>query len=150
MKNLGLDEICLLGIAKARVKRSFSSSEVHSTDERIVFPERRDGLLVPDGEMVTKILRPGSVEFRLVTRVRDEAHRFAIAFHRTRRDQIGRGSLLYGIEGLGPKRRQKLLRSFESLQDIVAASPEEIAQKAQIPVSVATLIKSVIEKASLE
>jgi excinuclease ABC subunit C len=63
----------------------------------------------------------------LLQRIRDEAHRFAIAFHRQRRSKRMTASALDGVPGLGEVRRKALLRRFGSLKKLAAASPEEIA-----------------------
>lgn len=78
----------------------------------------------------------------LVQRVRDEAHRFANEGHRRRRSRMGTASILDGIPGIGPKRRKLLLDRFGSLQEIRAATIEEIATVPGIPVSVAESVKA--------
>jgi excinuclease ABC subunit C len=62
----------------------------------------------------------------LVQRVRDEAHRFALEHHRTRRGQIGLASILDSIAGIGPVRRKALLKRFGSLDGIREASLDEV------------------------
>ena len=68
-----------------------------------------------------------SPALRLVQSVRDEAHRFAIAFHRSRRGKRSFASILDGIPGLGPKRKAALLSRFEDIKTIRSTSPEDIA-----------------------
>jgi len=75
--------------------------------------------------------------FKLITRIQDEAHRFAIEYHRLLRTKDQVKSILDEIPGVGPARRKALMRHFSSLEEIKAASAEEIAQKAQLPLSVA-------------
>src|ERR1051326_5132584 len=62
----------------------------------------------------------------LVQTVRDEAHRFAVTFHRTRRNAVRLASELHGVEGIGPKTVEKLLRQFGSAERVRAASDEEL------------------------
>jgi len=62
----------------------------------------------------------------LVQTVRDEAHRFAVTFHRTRRNAARLSSELHGVEGIGPKTVEKLLREFGSAERVRAASDEEL------------------------
>jgi len=64
----------------------------------------------------------------LLQRVRDEAHRFAITFHRQRRSKRMTASALDGVAGLGEIRRKALLRQFGSLKRLAAASVDEIAE----------------------
>jgi excinuclease ABC subunit C len=63
----------------------------------------------------------------LVQRIRDEAHRFAITYHRNVRQKAGIRSALDGVPGIGPKRKQALLRKFGSVARIREASPDDIA-----------------------
>ena len=73
------------------------------------------------------ILPRGSEALYLVQRVRDEAHRFAITFHRKVRGKSQTASALDSIAGVGPKRKKALLRKFGSLKGVRSATLEEIA-----------------------
>ncbi|HXH60762.1 MAG TPA: excinuclease ABC subunit UvrC [Fimbriimonadaceae bacterium] len=75
-------------------------------------------------EVVLPLTSPGLM---LLRRLRDEAHRFAITYHRKLRDKRLHGSVLDEIPGIGPKRRRLLLRTFGSIEGIRRASVEEIA-----------------------
>lgn len=66
--------------------------------------------------------------FRLVTRIQDEAHRFAIEYHRSLRSKEQVHSVLDDIKGIGPARRRALMKAFQTLDDLKAASEEELAQ----------------------
>lgn len=66
--------------------------------------------------------------FKLVTRIQDEAHRFAIEYHRSLRSKSQVHSVLDDIEGIGPTRRKALMRRYQSLENIRNASVEELAQ----------------------
>lgn len=68
-----------------------------------------------------------SEAFRLVTRIQDEAHRFAIEYHKQLRGKGQVHSILDDIEGIGPARRKALMRNFTSLEEIKAATVEELA-----------------------
>lgn len=79
------------------------------------------------GESTPVILPRESAALRLLQRVRDEAHRFAVAFHRKRR-ATGLRSVLEEIKGIGPARRRALLKNFPSLEALKAAGLEELSQ----------------------
>ena len=66
--------------------------------------------------------------FRLVTRIQDEAHRFAIEYHRSLRSKEQVHSVLDDIPGIGPARRKALMKSFQTLEDIKSATEEELAE----------------------
>ena len=66
--------------------------------------------------------------FRLVTRIQDEAHRFVIEYHRSLRSKEQVHSVLDDIKGIGPARRRALMKAFQTLDDLKAASEEELAQ----------------------
>ena len=70
----------------------------------------------------------GSEGFRLITRIQDEAHRFAIEFHRSLRSKEQVHSLLDDIPGIGEARRKALMRKFKSLENIRDASLEELTE----------------------
>ena len=84
--------------------------------------------------------------FKLITRVQDEAHRFAIEYHRSLRTKAQVHSVLDEIPGVGEKRRRALMKAFASIDDLKNASPEEIADKASIPVPVAEGIVDYLNK----
>ncbi|MFO1392554.1 MAG: excinuclease ABC subunit UvrC [Steroidobacteraceae bacterium] len=80
------------------------------------------------GQEAPLILEPGSSALRLIQRVRDEAHRFAITGHRKARDLARRESFLEEIPGLGPARRRELLKAFGGLQGVKQASVEDLGK----------------------
>ena len=102
LADLGIDDIALCGLAK-----------------------RLEEVWLP-GEADPVVLSRTSEGLYLLQRVRDEAHRFAIAFHRTRRSKSMTASALDGVPGLGETRRKALLRHFGSLRRLRAASIEEV------------------------
>lgn len=87
-----------------------------------------------------------SEAFKLITRIQDEAHRFAVEYHKSLRSARQSRSVLDDIEGVGPKRRIALMRAFESLEEIAKASPEEIYEKTGIPLNVAETVKQCLSK----
>ena len=84
-------------------------------------------LLFGDPLEVVELSR-NSQEFFLLQRIQDEVHRFAITFHRQLRSKNSFSSQLDGIEGLGPKRKQNLMKHFKSLTKIKEASVDEIVE----------------------
>ncbi len=81
----------------------------------------------------------------LIQRIRDEAHRFAITAHRNKRAKLGLASRLDKVPGIGPARRKALLGKFGSIEGILGASTEELAQVPGIPANLAHTIKEVLE-----
>lgn len=75
--------------------------------------------------------------FKLITRVQDEAHRFAIEFHRSLRNTSSVQSVLDDIPGVGANRRKALMRAFKSIDDVKNATVEELAAVDEIPQNVA-------------
>ncbi len=103
-------------------------AELGITDVTLVgLAKRLEEVWVPD-EDYPLILPRASEALYLLQRVRDEAHRFAITFHRQKRSKSMTESELIGIAGLGPARRKALLARFGSLRNLRAASVEEIAK----------------------
>lgn len=102
--------------------------------------KEEEALFVPGREEPIR-LPMDSAGLSLLRRLRDEAHRFAVSYHRMRRERAGLASELDNIPGVGPARRRALLRAFGSLERIRAASVEELASVPGIPRSVAETIK---------
>ena len=75
--------------------------------------------------------------FKLITRIQDEAHRFAIEYHRTLRSKAQVKSVLDEIPGVGPSRRKALMRRFKSIDEVKNADVETLAGMDEIPESVA-------------
>jgi excinuclease ABC subunit C len=99
---------------------------------------KREELLYRPGSSVPIVLERGSESLYLVQRLRDEAHRFAITFHRSKRGKSMVASSLEGVEGLGPARRERLLGQFGSLNALRQATLEELQALAWLPSDVAT------------
>jgi excinuclease ABC subunit C len=103
MQELGVDHLPTVGLAKER--------------EEVFAPGKSEPLPLPRN----------SQGLYLLQRIRDEAHRFAVTYHRGLREKRGLASTLEEIPGIGPKRRQALLKHFGSLDAIRAATVEELA-----------------------
>lgn len=119
VNQLGLD-LPIAGLVK---------NDKHKTSEMIFGPNLD---VVP--------LARQSAEFFLLQRIQDEVHRFAITFHRQLRSKTSFASKLDGIEGLGPKRKKKLLQAFKSLKKIQEATVEELMAQG-LPQKVAENVK---------
>jgi len=103
LEDLGITDIAVIGLAK-RLEEVW----VPGDEFPVVLPRNSEGLF-------------------MLQRIRDEAHRFAISYHRKRRGRSMRASALDGIPGLGPAKRKALLARFGSVRQVRAASPEELA-----------------------
>lgn len=117
LRTLGIEGVDLIGLAKMRVARDARAPEVLRSDERVFVPGRKNPI----------VLRRNSTALFLLQRVRDEAHRFAITYHRELRRRERLRSGLEDIAGVGPGRRRLLLRHFGSLKRLRAARADEIA-----------------------
>ncbi len=92
------------------------------------------------------VLPPNSAGLHLVMRIRDEAHRFAITFHRTRRRKAMTRSALDALDRVGPVRRRRLLNTFGSVAAIEHAAIDEIAAVKGMTPSLAASIKSALQE----
>ncbi|MGC8509943.1 MAG: excinuclease ABC subunit UvrC [Acidimicrobiales bacterium] len=99
---------------------------------------KRDELLYRPGSSDPVTLERGSESLYLVQRLRDEAHRFAITFHRSKRGASMVASSLEGVRGLGAARRERLLASVGSLDALRACSLEDLRALSWLPDDVAT------------
>ena len=131
--------VCDGGITQLRAARE-AFAEIGVTDiptiglaerqEEVVFDDGRDNLLLPRDSEALFVL----------TRLRDEAHRFAITYHRNLRERHIRESALDEVPGIGAAKKTKLLRHFKSIYGIARASEEEISSVAGVGASVAAAV----------
>ena len=84
--------------------------------------------------------------FKLIIRIQDEAHRFAIEYHRSLRSKTQVKSVLDDIPGVGPARRKALMKAFKSIDEVKNATAEELAEKAGLPQSTAEEIYAFFRK----
>jgi excinuclease ABC subunit C len=85
-------------------------------------------IMNPDGEFIIVNLVPNSEEFFLVQRIRDEAHRFAITYHRNLRSKELTSSRLDNVPGIGPKTKKILIVKFGTIDKIKSATIPELAE----------------------
>ena len=88
--------------------------------------------------------------FKLITRIQDEAHRFAIEYHRSLRSKSQVHSVLDEIPGIGPSRRKALMKYFRSIEEIRNAEVEELTEVSEIPRNVAEEIYRFFRKEALQ
>jgi excinuclease ABC subunit C len=105
--------------------------------------KREEEIFLP-GQSESVLLPRNSQGLFLMQRIRDEAHRFAVEYHRKLRDQRGLASQLDQVPGVGPRRRQALLKTFGSLEAIRAASVDELAAVPGMTRSAAEQVKSTL------
>ncbi len=98
----------------------------------IALAKREEEVFVP-GQARAIVLSRHDPGLQLLQRVRDEAHRFAVGFHRQRRESRGFSSLFDELEGVGPARRRALLNHFGSVEAMIAAAPEELEGVPGVP-----------------
>jgi excinuclease ABC subunit C len=103
LADLGIDDVSVCGLAK-RLEEVWLPGQEHP----VIMSRSSEGLY-------------------LLQRVRDEAHRFAITYHRAKRGKAATTSVLDSVPGLGPARRAALLKAFGSVKAVSAATPDEIA-----------------------
>ena len=108
---------------------------IAKTEESLVTPEARDGIR----------LERTSAALKLIQVIRDETHRFAIAFHRGRRSKRSFASRLDGITGVGPKKKAALLARYESL-DAIRRAPREELEKLVGAAAAAAVLKRLEEE----
>lgn len=106
----------IVSLAKSRVLHDVGAPAVRKSDERVFLPGRKNPV----------VLRQNSAPLLLLAAIRDEAHRFAIGYHRKLRGKEGIASGIEAVSGVGPKRRTALLKHFGSLLHIKEATVEEI------------------------
>lgn len=151
----GIDSVDLISLAKSRSLDEATAENAAASPDTIPMPEHGEEhadepapVALPSepadpsagsaprspervfvfGQKNAIVLRQNSAELFLLMRARDEAHRFAITYHRKLRGKAGTRSALDNIPGVGPKRRRELLRTFGSVARIKAASEADVAK----------------------
>jgi len=124
LDELGIDDIALVGLAK-RLEEVWKPGEA----DPVILPRTSEGLY-------------------LLQRVRDEAHRFAITYHRAKRSKSMTRSALEGIPGLGATRRAALLRHFGSVKRLRAASVDEVAEVPGVGRRTAEIVVAALQPAA--
>lgn len=138
-----LPDLVIVDGGKGQLSAALSGLEDAGwTDQAIVALAKENEELFVPGNSEPIILPRDSQALFLVQRVRDEAHRFAVSFHRQRRSKSSFRSRLDDIPGIGPKRKQALMKRFGSLKAIQEAQVEELLAVPGVTRNVAEQIKS--------
>ncbi len=124
LEELNVEGLDVLGLAKRL--------------EEIYVPGRAEPIALPADSHALLLLR----------HVRDEAHRFAVSYHRRLRTRRSLGSVLDQVPGIGPKRKSALVKAFGSLDRVRAASSEEIAEKASLSLAMAERVRQALVDAT--
>ena len=136
--------ICDGGITQLRAARA-AFAEIGVTDIPAIGLAERMELLVTDDERGDIFLPRDSQGLFVATRLRDEAHRFAITYHRSLRERTIRESVLDEVPGIGPAKKMALLKRFRSTRGIAKATVGEIAHTAGVSAMTAARVKSACE-----
>ena len=112
----------------------------------IALAKRIEEVFVP-GRSGPILLDRTNAGLQLLQQIRDEAHRFALGFHRQRRETRSFGSIFDDLQGIGPARRRALIRHFGSAERFVAATQEELEGVPGIPPKTARAIYAQLHKA---
>ena len=112
----------------------------------IALAKREEEVFVP-GRSKPIVLARDSAGLQLLQRIRDEAHRFALGFHRQRRDAKARESILDALPGVGPARKRALIQHFGSPERLLDASPEELEGVPGVPAKVGREIHAALHRA---
>jgi excinuclease ABC subunit C len=112
----------------------------------IALAKREEEVFVPGVSRAVRLERT-SAGLQLLQRLRDEAHRFAVGYHRQRRGAAARESLLDGLPGVGPARRRALLNHFGSVERILEATEEELEGVPGMPPKTARSVYAQLHKA---
>jgi excinuclease ABC subunit C len=126
LSDLGVIGVMILGVAKGTTRKPGLETLILADQDNKV------------------IARPQQAALHLIQQIRDEAHRFAITGHKTRRDKKRRTSPLEGIPGVGPTRRRDLLKHFGGIQEVKKASVADLMKVPNISKKVADAIYSAL------
>ena len=138
MVEMGVTGIPVVGMAKSRVKHR--GDKTWRTEERFFLPGRKNPV----------VFRANSPALYLLIRLRDEAHRFGITYHRELRKKINLRSVLESVPGVGKTRLRALLRHFGSLKKVREATADQLAETPGIPSDVAQRIHQYLRESPEE
>ncbi len=123
LRELRIEGVEAIALAKSRVEKGMTATDITKSDERIFLPGRKNPV----------VLRQNSAPLLLLAQIRDEAHRFAITYHKKLRGKAAVASRLEEVPGIGTTRKKALLRHFGSLAKIREAPIEELRKIRGVP-----------------
>jgi len=137
LKGLGKgSQIPVVGIAKSKTQSGFKKRDIDSSEERLIIPGRKDSLVLPKG----------SALFRIITQMRDEAHRFSRRLHHHKESKKLTSSWLDQVNGIGEKTKLKILQNLKlSKSELVKLSPERISAELDVSLKVGQNILSFLQ-----
>ena len=130
LNDLGIGDLEVVGIAKSRLQVDAETGARRHSDEKLYRPQRKNAVLFP----------VNSPALFLLQRVRDEAHRFAVTYHKALRSKQRLRSALEDVPGVGGQRKTQLLRHFGSVKQIREASRESLEAVPGLPPRVAQAV----------
>jgi len=136
LEELGIDQVDAVGLAKMRVVRAARATTIERSDERVFLPGRANPV----------VLRRNANALFLLQRLRDEAHRFAITYHRALRGMVGWGAARAALRGGGAPRRSRLLRAFGSVKRMRRAGVDELAAVPGISPALAVAVRAALDR----
>ncbi|HOP39509.1 MAG TPA: excinuclease ABC subunit UvrC [Geobacteraceae bacterium] len=137
LEDLGIPGADTASLAKSRVERESRGADIRRSDERVFLPGRKNPV----------VLRQNSQPLLLLAGVRDEAHRFAITYHKKLRSKEAIAPAVGSIPGIGDKRWKKLLRHFGSLKELQKATVDELTAVPGISEKTAKAIREHLKQA---
>jgi len=139
-------DLIVIDGGKGQLKMAYEAMKAFNIEnvEMISLAKRFEEVYLPNNPKPI-ILARNSAGLKLLQRLRDEAHRFAITFHRSLRTKAATSSKLDGIKGLGESGKKNLLKKFKTIENIKNASSEELCQIPRITPEIAKLIKDKLQ-----
>src|SRR5262249_17974955 len=125
-----LPDLFLIDGGKGQLNAALDVLKKHNLNEQPIMglAKREEEIFLPNRSESIKLDERSPVR-KLIQQVRDEAHRFAITFHRSLRSKRGMHMAMDDLEGIGPKRKTKLLQRFGSMQNLRNATLEQIQKE---------------------
>jgi excinuclease ABC subunit C len=144
----GVPNLVVIDGGKGQLSAALAAMQAYDLPRVAVIglAKREEEVFLP-GQSGPVRLDRSSAGLQLLQRIRDEAHRFAVGFHRQRREARGFESIFDTLQGVGPARRRALLRHFGSIEGVLAATQEELEGVAGVPAKTARAIYAQLHKA---